>query len=222
MEVNMPRLLYDKDSTSRHLDITRRHIRLCQQISSAEQYIASIHPVIQELAAKQAVTNEKIELRQNTLDDLVLNDADLDNSVKTAFEKCKQYDRDHPAERITARMFPGEKFSHITNAPRLEEPNLVEQIAIRFESLSSDHLLAGIAADLREKIDASRSKITLYQDAIRAHKMAEADEEIAQLNVRRQYEANYLNARKDLGRVLAERLFPQRSMNAAPEEPADA
>jgi len=56
--------------------------------------------------------------------------------------------------------------------------------------------------------------------AIRNQKMAEAEEAISQATLRRQYELNYLEARKEFGRTTAERLFPQIGSRAAKEEPS--
>ncbi len=44
---------------------------------------------------------------------------------------------------------------------------------------------------------------------IKQVKTCEAEEDIAQAALRRQYENNYLDARKQLGKIRAERLFPK-------------
>ncbi len=50
--------------------------------------------------------------------------------------------------------------------------------------------------------------ITAHGKSIIAHKIAEAEEEIARTALRRQYESNYLAAREKFGRLVAENLFP--------------
>jgi hypothetical protein len=217
----MPRLLYETDSTDRHVNMTRRHIRLCKKTKGAEKYATTIQPTMQELLAKQTVTAQKTELRQDAYDDMVLSDTDLDNCVKTAFERCKQYDRDIPGERVLARMFPEEKFSHITTAAYTLEPDMVDELIIRFGTLTVDHPLAGVAADLQTKVDSFRTKFTHVETTIRAQKQAEAEEEIAKMNLRRKYEDNYLAARKELGKVVAERLYPQIGTKTTPVEPEE-
>lgn len=102
------------------------------------------------------------------------------------------------------------------------DADLVEQLAVRIESLGEEHALNTVAADLRDKAEVSRAANTTYLEAIRSQKVAEADEEIAQANLRRQYELNYLEARKTLGRAIAERLFPSFSPAEAPAEPVPA
>lgn len=93
---------------------------------------------------------------------------------------------------------------------------------MRIESLGEQHPLKAVAADLRAKVSVSRAANVTYLEAIRSQKVAEADEEVAQDNLRRHYEINYLEARKTLGRVIAERLFPSFSPAEASEEPVPA
>ncbi|MEW6756456.1 MAG: hypothetical protein AB1505_36610 [Candidatus Latescibacterota bacterium] len=71
-----------------------------------------------------------------------------------------------------------------------------------------------LAPRLRQGVAAAAEAEAAYEAAIRAEKAAEADEEIAQASLRRQYELNYLAARQRLGRARAERLFPARQQSA--------
>jgi hypothetical protein len=127
----MATMLNDRDSTDRHLDLTRRHIRLCKQVKGASSLATAIEPALQALLQKQAATKTKLDARQDALDDFILRDLELDDGVRTAFEKCKQF---------------------------------------------------------------------------------------AQANLRQQYEINYLEARKTLGRSGAERLFPRPSAGTNRDE----
>lgn len=217
----MATLLNDRDSTARHLDLTRRHTRLCRQVKGAGALATAIETVNQALIQKQAATKTKFDARQDALDDFILRDLELDDSVRTAFEKCKQFDRENPTATVLLKIFPNGTYSELTNHERSKEPDVIEQLAVRFESLGATHALYPIAADLKTKVSASRAALTAYQNAIRNHKLAEADEEIAQNDLRLQYEANYLEARKTLGRTAAERLFPRHSRQSAREEPGE-
>jgi len=214
----MAKMLNDRDSTDRHLDLIRRHMRLCKQIKGAGPMAAAIEPVYQVLRQKQIATTAQFNARQDALDDFILRDLELDDAVRTAFEKCKQFDRDNPAAPVLLKMFPDGKYSEITRIERAKEPDAIEQLAVRFESLGTNHALYGIAADLRAKVAASRTGLTTYQTAIRNHKLAEADEEITQANLRQQYEVNYLEIRKFLGRGATDRLFPRQSAGSGGEE----
>ena len=219
----MARMLQDRESTDRHLNTTKRHMRLCKQASGAAEFAEAIKNVYDALIAKQGITKEKDEERENTYDDILFFDADLDNGVRTLFEKCRQYDRDNPADRVLPKIFPEGKFTPVTTVSLKKEPDAVEQLAVRLESLGESHALYGIVAQLREKVEASRSAISRYHTAIRDQKIAEAEEEIAQSELRQQYEFNYLDARRKLGRVMADRLFPRTSTRQIAEtEPAES
>ena len=50
---------------------------------------------------------------------------------------------------------------------------------------------------------------TALDNAVRAKKLAEAEDELAQAAVRRAYEENWLDAQKKFGKAAAERLFPR-------------
>ena len=120
---------------------------------------------------------------------------------------------------MLATIFPEGRFSAITVVNRNQEPDVVEKLAVRLESLGAAHPLYGLAAELKRKVDASRQAIAALTQTITERKKAEAEEEIAQLALRRQYELNYLEARRTLGRDLAERLFPRVSGRSVAEDP---
>jgi hypothetical protein len=217
----MARMLRDNESTGKHLNAGRRHTRLCKKLKGAEKYALNMETVFSQLIVKKKATDEKTDAREDFYDDMILYDTDLDNSIRTSFEKCKQFDRENPGQAVLNKIFPEGKFTVITNIERTKEPDAAEQLAVRFESLGSDHPLYETAAVLREKISASREAINAYYESIREHKLAQAEEEIAQAAFRRQYEANYLDARKEFGKVLAERLFPRITGRSAAEEMAE-
>ena len=217
----MARMLQDRDSTDSHLNTTRRHVRLCKQIKGAETLAEAIQPAYQQLQQKQADTQAKAEARQEAYDDLLLSDTDLDNAVRTTFEKCKQFDRENPGLPVLAQIFPDQTYSSIINIPREQEPDVVEKLAIRLENMGETHSLFPVAAELRARITTSRNTITAFHTAVREQKMAEAEEEIAQAALRQQYEINYLEARKLFGRQTAERLFPRLGAKAVKQTEPD-
>lgn len=90
-----------------------------------------------------------------------------------------------------------------------KEPATVEALATKIETFGPGHTLAPHAAQLKTLAQAVRDALTALDDAVRAAKNADAEEEIAQGTLRRQYEQNYLTARQTIGRTIAERLFPK-------------
>jgi hypothetical protein len=219
----MARMLRDQESTDFHLNAVRRHLRLCRQTKGAEKYATHIEPAYQELIQKQVATRVEHQKRQDAYDDVILYDTALDNSVHTVFEKCQQFDRDRIGEMVLKKIFPEEKYGHIIRMPYAEEPTTVEKIVIRIENQGAAHPLYGLAADLKEKVATSKNAINKYYEAIRTQKLAEAEEEIAQAKLRQLYENNYLDARKEFGRVNVEQIFPQIGPNIRiePEPPAE-
>jgi hypothetical protein len=106
------------------------------------------------------------------------------------------------------QIFPDGKFSQIVNMNREEEPATVEKLAMRIENLGEEHPLYASARELRTNINASRKAIRAYHESGQVVKMCETECEIACAALRQQYENNYLDARRQLGKVLAESLFP--------------
>ncbi len=92
---------------------------------------------------------------------------------------------------------------------REDEPAAVEKMAMRLENLGEKHALHVSGQELRLCINNSRKAIRAYQEALQVLKVCETECEMACTALRRQYENNYLDARKQLGKVLAERLFPK-------------
>ena len=98
---------------------------------------------------------------------------------------------------------------------------MVERLAMRLEDLGKEHALYPMAAELRQQITVSRKTMKAYDDVLQQIKTCEAEEEIARGTLRRQYESNYLDARKQLGKMRAERLFPKLKMPNRVSTPAE-
>jgi hypothetical protein len=204
----MAQLLYDRHSTKIHLSIVKRHKRLCKQIPGAEELIIAVDPFYDDLLKKQATTLIAEENKEVAYDNVQLNDRNLDDRVRSAFEKCKQYDRDNPGRPVLNQVFPDGKFSTIVNTPLKDEPDEVAKLVARIEALGTEHVLNELVAYLNEGIDKCRQALNTYYEAIKAQKSKEAEEAISKSNLSRQYEFNYLDAVKKFGKNFANRLFP--------------
>ncbi len=204
----MAQLLYDRHSTKIHLNIVKRHMRLCRQFNGTENLVSSIEPSFEALLEKEAASDRATFEKEVASDFVGLNDTNLDDKVKTCFERCKQYDRENPGRPTLLIVFPDNKYTTITRASLKLEPDLAEQMVARLESLGADHSLNELAAGIKEGISKCREALSDYHQSIRLLKGAEADEEIAKSNLRRQYEFNYYDSIKLFGKNFAERLFP--------------
>jgi hypothetical protein len=204
----MARLIYQKDSTAQHLRMGRRHIRLCGRMAGAGKWVAPIQQKLDLLTEKHQVRLNAAAAAEDAYDDLILCDAALDNGVRTLFERLKQYDRDNNA-RTLETVFPAHGYSDIVRMPLSEEPQEVDRLLLRLESLGAEHELLQQAEPLRQRKNASSAAWDAYRQATGLEKEAAVAEQLAKIEVRRQYEFNYLDARREFGASAAEALFPK-------------
>ena len=204
----MAQLLYERHSTTVHLNIVKRHIRLARQFKGAEELVSAIEPYYSELAAKAANTMNASDETECKRDSLALADVLLDDKVRDLNEACKKYDRDHPGIPVSALLFP-EGTSSFIYAPVETEPTLVEKLILGVQSLGEGHPLTEHIGTLQDAINTSKTAIADLKDAITTEKMAEALEAIAKVNLTRQYEQNIYMAGSKFGKTFANRLFPQ-------------
>jgi hypothetical protein len=203
----MAQLLYERHSTTVHLNIVKRHIRLARQFKGAEDLVTAIEPSYNELAAKAANTTSVTGETEFKRDLLAFTDVSLDDKVRNLNEACKKYDRDHPGIPVASLLFP-DGISPIIYAPVQSEPTLVEKLILGIRSLGEGHPLAEHLVPLQEGVDKSKTAISELKSAITAEKMAEALEAIAKVNLTRQYEQNIYAASSKFGKAYANRLFP--------------
>ena len=218
----MAQLLYPRDSAQKHMSATRRHLRLCKQVKNAQGLVKQITPAYQLAREKDQELQEQKLIREDRYDDMLMADNQLDDSVRNVFRRCEEYDRNHPGEEILHRVFPQGKFSHIVTMNREEEPTAVEKLAMRLENLGEKHPLYASAKELRTVVDASRKVIRAYQECLQVLKVCETECEMACAALRRQYENNYLDARKQLGKTLTERLFPKLNVGSKADKTPEA
>jgi hypothetical protein len=203
----MARLLADRDSTDLHLNLARRHQRLARRYKQTN-FVDIIQLAIDELVARQSAAAARDLDRHAAYDNVIAADADLDDGIRNLFGAAEAYDRENPGACMVSRLFPEGGFGDLISQPVAEEPASAEALASKVETLGVQ-VLTPYAAKLRTLAQAVRDALHVLNDAVRASKSADAEEEIAQGTLRRQYEHNYLNSRQAIGRTLAERLFPK-------------
>lgn len=214
----MARLLAERDSTQLHLTLARRHERLARRYRQ-DSLADAIKASAKTLQDKADLSADRELDRQAAYDSVLAADADLDDAVRNLFNSAEIHDRQNPTTPALPTLFPDGGFTSITDEPIAQEPATVTALATKVESLGAQHALAPHAALLRTAAKGVTDALAAQETAIRASKSAAAEEEIAAAALRRQYEVNYLDARKTLGRPLAERLFPS-ARNTAPTPPA--
>jgi hypothetical protein len=213
----MARLLAERDSTQLHLTLARRHERLARRYRQ-DSLADTIKASAKTLQDKADLSAERDLDRQAAYDNVIAADADLDDTVRNLYNSAEIQSRQNPSAPTLISLFPDGGFTSITDEPLTQEPAAVIALATKVDSLGATHTLAPHAALLRTAAQGVTDALAAQETAIRASKAADAEEEIAAAALRRQYEGNYLDGRKTLGRALAERLFPS-ARNTAPATP---
>jgi exonuclease VII small subunit len=204
----MARLLYKQDSTALHKRMARRHIRLCGQVKGGASYSQVMQVKLDNIIQKEQALYAAEELRENTYDDLVLKDSSLDDTVRTVFERTRQYDREN-REGVSVLLFPDLTFSNIVNISFSEESKKINSLIQKLETLDATHELRPLADLLQQKVDEVNTAIAARQQAADTVRKCQVDLELARNEVRVQYEMNYLDVRKSYGKQIAESLFPK-------------
>jgi hypothetical protein len=207
----MATLLNDKMSSQTHMSNTNRHIRLCNQTQGAEQLSKAIAPKVSSLKEKVALTLAAKENRDAAYDVLIYKDAVLDDTIRNISDSAKQYDRRNPGRPTYNLLFPDGKYSDIVRAPFKKEVGMAIQLSERLTSLGAEHDLNGNVVLLTTAITDVQTALTNLSGEDNKVKIALANEELAQADLRKQYEYNYHDAVKLFGKKFADRLFPKTS-----------
>jgi hypothetical protein len=218
----MARFLADRDSSALHLQVSHRHQRLARRYGFPA-YATSIQPQIDALKAKSAAYDERELERQAAYDELQAADGDLDDTVRNLHSAAQTFDRENLGGGTLTTLFPDSRFTTVTEQPITQELTAIEGLITRLSSLGAQHALSPFIQKLQEGRQTVQDALTAQSTAITARAAADAEEELAQAALRRQYEINYYNAAKQLGKAGAEKLFPDfRSTAKTREQPAPA
>ena len=217
----MAQLLSSRYSAERCMNSGRRHQRLSKQVVNDERLSNQIQPAMDDCKLKLTITDQKAEIREDAYDDLVLADRFLDDEIRSLYDSCKKYDRDHPGALVLMKIFPAEKFGDIVRLPFAVEAGEAEKIALRIEHLGAEHDLSVYLSTMNTKINAVKKALDRYHTAIRNEKMAEAEVVIAKEVLVSKYEANYLDARRKYGKSTCDKLFPKTTIRNTSTEQDD-
>jgi hypothetical protein len=217
----MAQMLRDADSSEKHLSTVRRHMRLCRAVKGAEFLATTIEPHYTRLVGTLADKKKAVETEEDAQDDRDLRGREGADALRTASERAKQHDRDHPGDTAFARLFPEGGFSDFISSNGATSAASCRLIGKRASDLGANHPLAFITTEMESRGVAIETTQTTFDNALRARKLAEAEDELAQAALRRAYEENWLDAQKKFGKTLADRLFPRlrRRESPSPDEP---
>lgn len=214
----MARLLNDNMSSSTHISNAKRHVNLCRRTKGADQLVEKILPKIELLKSKKEATETQKDVRDEAFDNVVYFDAELDDTIRTIADDTKVFDRKNTGIPVYNILFPTGKYSDIVRAPFTKEIGLATQLAERIISLGESHQLYSHVEILKNSVTRLKSSIDTLEAEDLKVKTAIAQEELAQAELRMQYEHNFLDAVKVFGKKFANRLFPKSMPRAKKEE----
>jgi hypothetical protein len=213
----MSQLLFERHSSNGVLKTVKRHMRLCRQNKGTEAHATAIEPVYLALLEKSEASKAATELYENSYDQVVIRDAELDDKVKDLKEAAQKFDREHPGELTTAKLFPN-GISPVIYVSYQAEPSIVEQLLRQLNDLGPEHALQVLAEPLQTALNNCKDALNALKQSSESEKSAEGLELIAKLNLNRQYEQNFYAASSKFGKQFASRLFPKITVPSKPQE----
>ncbi len=204
----MARMIGPYDSTAQHIRMARRHIRLSERVQGTKKYATGMSLALDKLKEQKKAREAAVEAKEDAHDDLILCDTNLDNGIRTVFERTRQWDRDNMG-RVLDMLFPNHTYSDLVRMPMSKEPEEANKLLIKLESLDDGHELRQLIEPLRQRIEASKAAWKALQGVTEQLKKLQATEELAKMAARQQYEHNYLDARKEFGAMIADSIFPK-------------
>ena len=220
----MAKMLLSRFSAERCINLAWRHQRLCKRVVNDAKIASQIKPAISLCKTKMELLTKKKEGREIAYDDLVLSNNALDDEIRSVYENCNQYIRNHPADLLVNQIFPDGKFGDLVRLPFEQEIIEAEKMVLRLLSLGEEHQLHSWVEKLNYKISEGKKAIKAESTANKAEKNAKTEVNIAKDKLIRQYEHNYLDARKKYGNFTANKLFPRPQtgkQNTKGDEPDD-
>jgi hypothetical protein len=204
----MAEMLRDADSSEKHSSTVRRHMRLCKSVKGAEFLAVAIEPHYVRLDGTMVDKKKANEVEEDAQDDRDLCGRGGADALRNASDRAKQHDRDNPGEKVFDRLYKEGGFSDFIASNGTTSAASCRLIGARARDLGANHPLASIATELETRATAIDDAQAGLGNALRARKLAEAEDELAQAALRRAYEENWLDAQKKFGKA-ADRLFPR-------------
>jgi hypothetical protein len=208
----MASLLLSGDSLPRHLEITRRHMRKCSKTNGAAPFGERIKPLYDKLKAIYGKLETAQEEIQDGYDDIELADTLLDDTVRDLFDLITISDRRNTGMPLLPKVFPEGKFGYVVDSPLATEIDEVKKIIDRLNEADTENKFDRVCNKANREHDRRRAvHRTHSKTKMDSYKSVKSEAEIIKSDLRWQYEVNYLDARKQMGRKRAELLFPKKN-----------
>jgi hypothetical protein len=209
-----------KFSSDRLITIGRRFGRLCtREGTGAQHYNDRIAAAVRRLVQRSGEAKQAEFEVDAARDSAMQVNMALGDAVRTAFERCKQHDRENPTEPVALKVFPNGTFFQIFRSTRAREMEQVRDLSCMIKALGEASPLAPVAQALDAAVavmDRANAELLAKN---RAYDDFATQENLARIFFVNEYKATYYDAAVKRGQRNARSLFPVISVRKERREP---
>lgn len=213
--------LSEDDSPARVEDATERHMRLCSQVKGGDKYRSLILPFYNDMVESRSSLDSLKKQVVASQDTIILRDSFLDDLIRDAQGRVKEFDRKNPGSNLLSLIFPGGIITPVITMPYHDEPATAHGIAMKIRSLGETHTLYPLAAEIDEAVEDCNLALKAEEGAIRAEGEGNIQLTLTKIKLVRQYNNNYFIAGNDVDKNYAEKLFPKLRNTGKKEDDTD-
>lgn len=166
-----------------------RHVHTCMQKKGTEKFVENIQPALNESEAKDKEKEVAEKESEFALDTSILMEGDIDDSIRNAANRCKEFDRDNLGSKLFSLIFPGGIDTFI-KLNREDKPDEADVLAVKIEKLGTDNPVFPYAAKIREAAKAARDACNAYKESIKKVNSLKAESDICKSKLITKYSEN--------------------------------
>jgi len=200
--------LSSNDSVDKVADASKRHIRLCKRSRNGNKYENAITIVYDTLASENKTLSDVTDEYKFAQDGLYLAEHLLDDQLRKANGRCKEFDRDNPGAKTAELLFENGVITPILKLDENKKASAVTTLLQKLASLGESHTLYNLYADIKTANNNLLASIKEVSDANSNVQKQDAIVLLAKNAVIKQYTSNYHSAVVDYDQGYAELLFP--------------
>lgn len=194
-------------SPARCVRLSKRFIRMCTQISGAEQLIPDVQNAIKDVQQKESLFNAADENVDYAYDITQLKDSNLDNAIRDTAEDCKRFDRNNLGSQVYSLIFPQNTLSIIDKNYK-QEPAEVSKLISRIHNLGPDHTLQQNATRLQQLVKESEDAIKNFAETEKIKDSCQEDLNASKQKLIQVYNNTILKSIQLFGKNNTDKLFP--------------
>ena len=194
-------------SPGRCVRFSKRFIRLCTQVSGAEQLIPDVQEVINDVQQKEAMYIASEENVDYAYDITQQKDNNLDDKIRDISEECKKIDRNDLQSQIYSIIFPKTVSTIIRKNDKLQITDTLKLID-RIHTLAPDHPLQQSATELEKMVNESKEAFQNLGAAKEIRNSCKAELDAAKFKLVQTYNNTILKSKQLFGKKITDKLFP--------------